>query len=258
MINVWLEVTMNTLLGRRAACAALALTAVLPALPAGEHAQAVAAPPRSAEVAPNTSHESPAAPPVVEIRYRSKRERRFVRHVVRHTYGVTPLEARWAWRHSQYWRNRLPYSWSDSSWATKSSPAVVGTADSSVSYCTVTTIRRVKSRWGFTMMSLKMVQTWGYDQWRVYPQTARLYSDVVGIYDKVYRFDGVTLSNDFYIPVSGKSIYAVHQSDRLGRFVAADFFGGFGGGVAVKIEKWYNGDWATYTDVGWPGCQDFD
>jgi hypothetical protein len=194
--------------------------------------------------------------PRCHIRFRSLAERRWVRHVVSSTWGITCDEARRIYRRRPDLRAKMPYSASSTSFATIS-PSPAATTDggtASTHRCTVTTIYRRKNWVGLTLFSMRMKQTWDYNYSRVTAAyTPQMFPDTTTLGSVLWNFRGFAHAEDYYHDDS----FRFHDSKRWSNFGGGTIgnIGDFGSTLYTKISKAYNGDWATQNKAGVPDCK---
>ena len=202
---------------------------------------------------------SPAATEAVSgtcnhLTFPSARAHRWTNHV----YWLTDLncrQARWVWTRRPAWRYDMPFSVLRTSGAVRvPSPALAEGdlgAQATRKYCTVWTTTKYRD-WPFgnTLLSITMVQTFGYDGFRVYPGPARLYPDTTTNGFR-WHFAGVVNAQDFY-----PTIYA-HTSERWSNFTSTGILGlgSVTSTLYTKIWKQANGDWATSHKDGLSDCR---
>ena len=192
------------------------------------------------------------------LTYRTRRARVWTNHV-RGLTDLTCREARWVWRRRPAWRDDLPYRITWSAGAVRVPNPAIATATSASStrrYCKVTTTTKYRD-WPFgnTLLSMRMEQTFGYDDTRVYPGQVLLFPDTTANGFR-WHFAGIVLEQDFYSSGTNRQ----HTSERWSNFTSTGILGL--GSVTTtlytKIWKQANGDWATSHDEGLADCQDDD
>jgi hypothetical protein len=137
-------------------------------------------------------------------------------------------------------------------------PAIAATtsASSTRRYCKVTTTTRYRD-WPFgnTLLSMRMEQTFGYDDTRVFPGPVLLFPDTTANGFR-WHFAGIVLEQDFYSSGTNRQ----HTSERWSNFTFTGILGLGSVTTTLYTRIWAqaNGDWATSHDEGLADCQDDD
>ena len=208
-------------------------------------------------IGPIVTSETAHADACTSTAFASPTERAYVQQVTATTWGVTCLEARNAFRNNAFARDRAAHHIVYE--GTSFEPSDAFTSELlpvPVRSCTVTTVGRIKSWLGVTLVTFKMSQRFEYNLTRVWPDPVK----ITPITDSpIYAYDGVVNAVDTWIGKAGVSSFWGHTSERLGRFTGTlGPFGEFGVNPRVVISKEADGNWSTLNDRGLPGCEDDD
>jgi len=250
MFTVWLEMTMSPSLFHRAACLAVALTAVL----SGPRASASDDVGSRLEIAPvEFDFDLFEARPLHHQNGPLTRAQ-WVRAAMRHNRGLTRVEARRAWRNPDLRRSLPIAAHSFQRGVRWTNPAIAGTAQQASGGCHVaTTVWKygyfVKATWPFftrdPLFRFTLHRTWDYNGWRVFPQSEWHDWFIAPFADLRWNFEGIIDQQSVYIPVGGSPM-ATHLHTRTGRF---ESFSTFLGAPTEDLKrhilaKWHGG-WET-------------
>jgi hypothetical protein len=207
---------------RRASVGLLAVPLMVGLAPAAVSAE-TPEPPEPPAHAPTVSTPAPMLTTGCNfLTFRTRRERRWVNNVHRLT-DLSCREARWVRRRRPAWRGEMPFSVLRTSGAVPvANPAVAESelgAAGARRYCKVWTTTRYRD-WPFgnTLLSMRMEQTFGYDDTRVYPGQVLLFPDTTANGFR-WHFAGIVLEQDYY------SSIRAHTSERWSNFTSTGVLG---------------------------------
>lgn len=171
--------------------------------------------------------------------------------------GLTAAEARRIYWHAPELILSIPTSITTQT-TTTATPTGSTAAPPRVLGCTVRTRRRVRNHVGFVIFSFTFHKHWFYNGSRVLNPSHRHSWNVTGWGEMFgWHFNGIIDEQQRWIPFSRRLPRYGHHSERTAQFATAETpVGAVTRNVRRYVTTFANGDWATPSDVGSPGCGD--
>ena len=240
---------MSPSLFHRAACLAVALTAVLP----GPRATASDHVGSRLQIAPVEFDFELFETRPLHHQNGPLTRAQWVRAAMRHNRGLTRVEARRAWRNPDLRRSLPIVAHNFQRGVRWTNPAIAGTTQQASGGCQVST---TKWTYGYfispsfpffirdPLHRFTLNRTWQFNGWRVFPQSAWHTTFITPFADLRWNFEGITDQQSVYIPVGGSS-KATHLHTRTGRFQSIQALGGAIHDVERTILAKWHGGWET-------------